>query len=311
MIESDKKAHVFYHDPCLDGSAAAWAAYQCFGEYASYIGAGHQSYDDVKAYMLKLDPKADILYFVDYVPAKEVLQNFLDQGFQVNIYDHHISAIDMLNTIDHRNLSYELDANRSGVGLVWDSLCAGNKRPNIVNIIEAIDLNRGERFETDDVYFGISAFCDAIDLNSFTDFREKLDEVKDYTDQQLCALGAEQRLIYLNKIKSALREIDYAELPPFPMSRIAVIYTDLYEHSRELVPKLMQETGANIVMMCFVNGSEYRINIHSKGAVSARKISLYLKEQLNCRGGGHEHSVVLRMDEGAFDKFCQFVGKSY
>lgn len=87
----NQKPLVVYHGPaCLDGMAAAWCAYQHFGENAEYCVGTYQSGDVI-------DFADRDVYMVDFSFKREyLLENILPFANNVFMIDHHKSALDEL-----------------------------------------------------------------------------------------------------------------------------------------------------------------------------------------------------------------------
>ena len=48
----DEKRTVFYHHPCLDGSVAAWSAFQKWDDQATYVGLDHADFETIEKTIL-------------------------------------------------------------------------------------------------------------------------------------------------------------------------------------------------------------------------------------------------------------------
>ena len=86
-----QKPLVIYHGPgCLDGMAAAWCAYQHFGDNAEYQIGRYQSNEPI-------DFADRDVFMVDFSYKREfLLENILPFANNVFMIDHHKSAIDEL-----------------------------------------------------------------------------------------------------------------------------------------------------------------------------------------------------------------------
>ena len=86
-----QKPLVIYHGPgCLDGMAAAWAAYQHFGDNAEYIVGRYQSDEPI-------DFADRDVFMVDFSYKRQfLLENILPFANNVFMIDHHKTAIEEL-----------------------------------------------------------------------------------------------------------------------------------------------------------------------------------------------------------------------
>lgn len=123
------KTYILHHnDP--DGYGAAIAAYQKFGDSATYIEV------DYTRPMPELENGSDV-YILDFSYKRPVLDELVSRMNSVLIIDHHKSA--QADLTGHPNAIF--DMNKSGAGLAWDYFVGGH-RPSFINYIEDADLWR-------------------------------------------------------------------------------------------------------------------------------------------------------------------------
>lgn len=123
------KTYILHHnDP--DGYGAAIAAYQKFGDSATYIEV------DYTLPMPELEDGSDV-YILDFSYKRPVLDALIARMNSVLIIDHHKSAMEDLT--GHPNAIF--DMKRSGAGLAWDYFVGGH-RPIFIDYIEDQDLLR-------------------------------------------------------------------------------------------------------------------------------------------------------------------------
>ncbi len=288
---------ILYHSPCLDGSLSAWVAYQYFQDDASYIPVGHDGSGDGS---LLLEKKDETLYFLDYAPSLEGLQTLLDNGCNVHILDHHVSAYKSLSEIEHPNLVKMFDLKKSGAGLSWDYFLK-KERPLIVDIIEAIDLSNIDFFETPEQFFSIAAYCDTLPLDNIHVFDDAYKTIEGF--EKAGSVYRDKNLLKIKKDTQGFEIVSFDDKEDTVFLNI-----DLYQHSRELVPYIREKTGLELVFMWFADReNSVRLNIHSVAQPTAQDILKVIKEKTGCSGGGHEHSTVARMNETQFDVLKQFL----
>lgn len=139
---------VFFHHPCTDGFTAAWAFWTKFPDW-EYVATTHSDLDSLADELASVDAHwmGEDVYFLDICPKKDALVKLLDlvhpSGRTVYVLDHHKSALDWLQDYEHPGLGKFLDSSRSGAGLAWDYIYAGEvPRPGIVDLVEDRDLWR-------------------------------------------------------------------------------------------------------------------------------------------------------------------------
>jgi oligoribonuclease NrnB/cAMP/cGMP phosphodiesterase (DHH superfamily) len=155
---------IIYHGNCADGFTAAWAAHRYFkGECELYEGKYGETPPDVAG---------RVVILVDFSYKRDVMVELSRQAYSILVLDHHKSAYeDLVQTKDANTWrftdfqsygdTYEVflgrahgdresglgaliycyfDMARSGAGITWDFFFPGEKRPELINIVEHRDL---------------------------------------------------------------------------------------------------------------------------------------------------------------------------
>lgn len=307
-MKKDNKIYIFYHDPCLDGIGAAWAAYKKFGDSAKYIGAGYRSYENIRTELENETENSEII-FLDYAPSQEILSWIINKGWSIKILDHHEERFSNLNSMSGKKFECVLDKNRSGVGIAWDYFVQ-EERPLLVNIVEAMDLGRSEFFDSKEQYYNVGSFFDGLSLSKMEDVAFKFslfDKFSRWTLDEFEKMGAEQRKKLNHFIPEALKKVAYIAIPEFGLNRLPCVNTDIYSYGGDLMRVIFEKYKSSVAFLWIKDGeNSYRINIRTKGNVLAKDISAHIKGKLNCRGGGHPHAVVLRLTEDQFAEFNNY-----
>lgn len=133
------KLLIIYHDNCIDGFTAAWAAHKVLkkGTWESIeLHAGQYGrnppYD-------QLDSNTTVV-IVDFSYRKATLEDIALNCAQLTVLDHHKTAQEDLATFAMSNATVVFDMNRSGAGLAWDYFMPGEPRPSIIDLVEDRDL---------------------------------------------------------------------------------------------------------------------------------------------------------------------------
>lgn len=180
--EKTKKI-VFSHHPCIDGVASAWTLSKAFPDeeiihqgldhnqnnniynngYGSAFfqnnhGKARQNSDEeVIAKIMEDFPAGQEIYFIDYVPNNiDIINSLLRDGHRVTIYDHHQSALKNLEKLAEKwptsLFNYVFDEHKSGATITWDALHPDKEPPELLKLIEKMDLltfeNNTERLAT-------------------------------------------------------------------------------------------------------------------------------------------------------------------
>lgn len=139
---------VLYHDNCNDGLTAAWCvmdAYRSIGVAVDLLGVRYGR------------PPPPVLgrhvIMVDFSYDRPVLLEMLEKAERIEIYDHHKTAKEQLEGLEHEKLLVVFDMDRSGAGIAWDEFHPDPEdaekalpRPWFVDYVEANDLWKHERY---------------------------------------------------------------------------------------------------------------------------------------------------------------------
>jgi oligoribonuclease NrnB/cAMP/cGMP phosphodiesterase (DHH superfamily) len=141
-MDKVKRTVVVYHDPCLDGMASRYAAWRHFGNKAMYIPGKYE--EDIT---LEKFADRDIVC-VDFSYKRDSLVQIARISNSLQVLDHHKTAIpeieaaieELQGTEDEGKIVFHYDAERSGVGIVWDVFHPKKPMPRILWHIEDRDL---------------------------------------------------------------------------------------------------------------------------------------------------------------------------
>ena len=124
---------VLYHDNCLDGFTAAWAAWRSFGDQATYRAVQYGQEPPIP------DVVGRDVYLVDFCYPRTSLDAIVDVAHSVTLFDHHKTAQTDLAGWARGHVVFDME--RSGAGITWDELHT-DKRPTLVSYVEDRDLWR-------------------------------------------------------------------------------------------------------------------------------------------------------------------------
>lgn len=122
-----KRPLIIYHQHCMDGFGAAFAAWKRFGDDAEYRPA---SYTDAPPDVAGRD-----VTLVDFTWPREILTRLASETRSLLVLDHHKTAED-----DLRGLEYaKFDLSKSGAALAW-AHWHGEPLPELIRYIQDKDL---------------------------------------------------------------------------------------------------------------------------------------------------------------------------
>ena len=127
---------IYYHSPCSDGHAAAWAIKSHLGSLPKYFadGAYNIMYIPSAPGCQRIDLTLFALpgceaWFLDLMPSYDMLQELCDRCTRVVVLDHHKTNLDICGRIlstDAKiggwsaNLEMVFDMKRAGCQIAWD-----------------------------------------------------------------------------------------------------------------------------------------------------------------------------------------------
>ncbi len=138
MEIKEKNIWVLYHADCMDGYAAAWAAWKTLGNTACYKAVRHHE-------PLPKLPYGVELYILDFCYPFDVLVAEAERASKIVVLDHHISAQkDYEAFISHsttpNNLEVKFVQSHSGCIIAWNYFHGELEVPLLLLHIEDHDL---------------------------------------------------------------------------------------------------------------------------------------------------------------------------
>jgi oligoribonuclease NrnB/cAMP/cGMP phosphodiesterase (DHH superfamily) len=127
------KTYVLYHANCTDGAGSALSAYLVFGDSAEYIPV---QYNEAPPLM---EPGA-MIYIVDFSYPEDVLLVMAEHASFVQIIDHHKTAKEALENVDHPNIKVHFDMAQSGAVMTWKFFHPDRPVPPLLRHIQDRDL---------------------------------------------------------------------------------------------------------------------------------------------------------------------------
>ena len=300
---------LFYHHPCLDGSAAAWAASQVLGrEGVEYIGFTHDQEDFLKGKIADHVDDGTHVYFCDIIPPRIILDILLDKAQKITIYDHHVSAQKQLEKIDHPKCEIVFDMERSGAGLTWDMFHPDKERPFLMNIVEHMDLYQIDALGDRDKFFTLAAGLDTISVEDFFKFSETFGDLclaEDSYDT-VYAWGQEYREGYMERIQAVIDRIEYLPLDGVDNMlghKVGFVHANIYDLGREFWHQfsLSCPQDPKILMLCRPekNGTMY-VSFRSSKNMDVSCVAEEIGSKYGISGGGHKNAAAVRFTAEQF-----------
>ncbi|MDH5527248.1 MAG: DHHA1 domain-containing protein [Nitrospirota bacterium] len=119
---------ILYHDDCIDGFGAAWAAWRRFGDAAEYRPVTHGN------------PPPDVtgkaVTILDFSYRRDVLLDMAERAASLRVVDHHKTAQENLAGLDFCTF----DMTRSGAVLAWRHFHPDTDLPELLAYVQDKDL---------------------------------------------------------------------------------------------------------------------------------------------------------------------------
>lgn len=136
---------IYYHSPCSDGHAAAWAIKAHLGQLDKYSSSGAYNIQFIPSAPgcplldLGLFPSGSEVWFLDLMPSYDMLRDLCSRCAMVVVLDHHKTNLDICGRIHPddlaaggwaANLELVFDMKRAGCQIAWDWITGQILRPD-------------------------------------------------------------------------------------------------------------------------------------------------------------------------------------
>jgi len=271
------KTIAIYHKDCTDGTAAAAIVLRKYPE-AILHPLGHGYEQSELSPIVASAEKGDRILTVDCViGAKE----FLAKGLPVTSIDHHIGIEEEYKKLAAENPLYTFifDNKHSGAGLSWITLFPTEPVPELVKLVEDMDLwNWRFSPDTDNV------------TNRLWMFDNHPDQVLDFMNRPLSDLKKEGKVITDYKKAIIDRALAKAEPVQVKLGEHKVPFYNLTEFKSEFGNFLCAKHGG-VVALYTIEAHHLRVSFrcleqHNPSALEVAKL---------IGGGGHRNAAGAKM----------------
>lgn len=319
------QAIVYYHNPCPDGIAGAWCAWNYFeGGYGSKLKGpidynGCRPEEEITAKLLKRKDTDDLknvtIYFIDVLPTRDIL-GLCAVAKQVVIMDHHKTNHEYISTLPKiDNLVVHFDLERSGAQIAWDYFNPGTERPWFIDYIGDRDLWTWKLPDSRAINSGLQNQGHLDSLGKFDTFwRTNKDTEPEIVMTQLAECGKaiesyQARIIEQAK-KNAVSIAYILEDGSEPYVWAGTINQDLVSElgnilaERELPPHNKMGDSAmpffSVIYSYDIIKDEYKLSLRSSDKnPNAADVSAIAK-RLDSHGGGHKHAAGCKISREMF-----------
>lgn len=297
--KNDAPLVVAYHADCIDGLACAWGVHKKFtGRETIYVPISHHDHEaGEKAVLAALKPGSE-LFYVDAAPERA----FLDKLAQLNIsaitvIDHHLST--------HKDLAGYVapagsntvvkvitnDDHPSAASMVWDYLLGSKSKPEVLTMIEKMDVKPDLRSEQD---YAAAAFVDSKSLRSIKDAFMTLDSL---SSMSIVDMACEGGSLYKDQFNRVAKLHDNVMFTPYKADLIPVVNADVQSFGRyisEYLRDLARENKSGAAFAWYMQGNGVvTMSIRATGDTDASAIATDMNKKFGTDGGGHKTSAAV------------------
>ncbi len=273
---STEKIWVLYHADCMDGYAAAWAAWKKFGDQATYKAVRH--YQPIPQF-----DEGATLYILDFCYPVDVLLLAAKKAKSIVVLDHHISAEQSFLAYDGAlpaSLTLNFIQHQSGCMIAWDYFHDTATPPLLLKHIEDHDLWRHELKETE-------AICKALYLRLPLRF-EYFEALKLSTLQKEGRILLKQHQLIVRRLVNAKHSFELLGAKGLAVNASGMFSSD--------VGHALAKQSGTFGMTYFYHGKkqQFECGLRSIGDFDVSKLAM------NFGGGGHKNASGFSLSKAKF-----------
>ncbi len=278
---NEKKIWVLYHADCMDGFAAAWAAWKKLGNSAYYKPVRHHE-------PLPKIPNKSKVYILDFCYSAEVLISAAERASKIVVLDHHISAQKEYQAyLKHSaipgNLEVNFNQKHSGCIMSWDYFQADAESPILLRHIEDHDLWLHKLAKTE-------AICKALYLRLPTNFAS-FEKIKLHNLQREGAVLVKQQQLNVRRLLNTRHTVKLNNIEGLAVNAPSVFASDL----GHALAKISGTFG--LTYHYHGKRQHYECGLRSMGEFDVSELALHFG------GGGHKNASGFNVDQETFFSF--------
>lgn len=276
-----KNILVLYHANCMDGYAAAWAAWKKLGNTAQYQAVRHNT--PIPKFL-----DGAVLYIVDFCYPIEALVLASQRASKIVVLDHHISAQKELEAYQKKstipsNLEINFVQNHSGCMIVWQYFQGEVEPPTLLLHIEDHDLWLHQLPKTE-------AICKALYLRLPVHF-SAFEKIKLPTLQREGAVLVKQQELNVSRLLKASHSVSLNNKKGLAVNAPSMFASDL---GHELAEK-----SGTFGLTYYYHGKRqcYECGLRSIGDFDVSELAYKFG------GGGHKNAAGFSVDQATLLSF--------
>ena len=279
--KNEKKVLVLYHADCMDGYAAAWAAWKVFANKAHYQAVRHYT-------ALPFFPEGAELYIVDFCYPIDELVSAAQRASKIVVLDHHISAQKDFEAYQKHstipdNLEFNFVQSHSGCMIVWQYFQGDVEPPIVLKHIEDHDLWRHQLPKTDEI-------CKALYLRLPAHF-SAFEKIKLSVLKREGAVLVKQQRLNISRLLKARHSIKLNNIKGLAVNAPSMFSSDLGH-------ELAEKSGTFGLTYSYHGERQcYDCGLRSIGDFDVSKLAHAFG------GGGHKNAAGFSVDQATFLHF--------
>lgn len=270
-----KNIAVFYHEDCLDGFGAAWAAWKKLGNKAEYIGISPKPFTES---LKKAENK--IVYFLDAAPDDpKTIRILKERNKEIIIIDHHITRKNILSLYSKSLFSL----NHSGAVLSWQYFHPGKSTPELLSRIEDNDLWKFKMNSSKEIFSSLQIYPFNFQFwNKLSSDFENTKKRKKYIEEGKAIIKFTQ-----NSIESLVPKASKVKFEGY----IALAVNSSVMGS-EIANYIVEKKGFPIGIIWSQVGKKIRVQLRSRPSIDVSRLAV------KYGGGGHKNAAGFILDAG-------------
>jgi hypothetical protein len=328
-MSTSRSIIIFYDDPCLDGAASMWVAYNALKEDSSAniecipIGYGKPE-ERTQRILGHLHDGAEVI-FLDTSPKDDTLDILFNPSehtpkiAKLTVLDHHASEVARVKKFEASRASittphaqapafeFILDAQQPAAALLaWEYYHPNKPTPKLLEWVGLMEPPVRLKTNRDDA---VAAFIDSKDISTPENILSTIDCLITLSEDEMVARGNSILADQFNNINKGIKtSLLYAKLELLPNKKewIPLVNANVQNFGRRVNVALIEEAYAGTT--CGISGAWFvqgdgivKLSLRSKGQPDVGEVAKYLGKTIGIGGGGHPTDAVVQ-----FENMTQF-----
>lgn len=265
---------IIYHAHCPDGFGSAWAAYQKFGDTASYLPLKRG-----EELLEGLEGKE--VYMVDFSYSKESFRIVEEKAKKFVVIDHHSSAEADVRSVKEHVFKLE----HSGAYLTWEYFFPEKPVPLAIQYLSAGDIGAFNTMKDQDL---LDLYITSIPLTFENYSKLVLDFSSDESLKEVLKIATILSSYQAKILDTCFSSIHYVVFEGYTIP--AVNATLPISETSKLLQRIYTELDVPFALRYRYDDGEWKCSLRGKGDIDLSLLAL------KYGGGGHKGSAGFSVD---------------